>query len=207
MNIQINTDKDKVSKDEYIVIAIDSTGIKITNRGQWMQDKWHIKNKKGYLKIHIAVNIKTKEILSMKVTDEHVHDSKVLPELVDGVIKSDHMTALAIGKLFADGAYDSNNIFRYLSDNGILPCIKVRKNARVRWKKGKNIIRNLSVLAQRNDLQKWKDGESYGKRWIVETIFSCLKRRFGEYLYSVKLKNMIQEMMLKASLYNKLISV
>ncbi len=185
LNIPIDTGKDKVSKDEYIIIAIDSTGIKITNRGQWMQDKWHLKNKKGYLKIHIAVNIKTKEILSMKVTDEHVHDSKVLPELVDGVIKSDHMTALAIGKLFADGAYDSNNIFRYLSDNGILPCIKVRKNARVRWKKGKNIIRNLSVLAQRNDLQKWKDGESYGKRWIVETIFSCLKRRFGGYVYSV----------------------
>ncbi len=207
LNIPIDTGKDKVSKDEYIIIAIDSTGIKITNRGQWMQDKWRIKDKKGYLKIHIAVNIKTKEILSMKVTDEHVHDSKVLPELVDGVIKSDHMTALAIGKLFADGAYDSNNIFRYLSDNGILPCIKVRKNARIKLKKGKNIIRNLSVLAQRNDLQRWKDGESYGKRWIVETVFSCLKRRFGEYLYSVKLKNMIQEMMLKASLYNKLISV
>ncbi len=87
-----------------------------------------------------------------------------------------------------------------------MPCIKVRKNSRVRWKKG-NFLRNLSVLAQRNDLQKWKDSESYGQRWIVETVFSSLKRRFGEYVYSVKLKNMIQEMRLKASLYNKLISV
>jgi hypothetical protein len=33
------------------------------------------------------------------------------------------------------------------ADNGILPCIKVRKNARVRWKKG-NILRNLSVLTK-----------------------------------------------------------
>ena len=93
-----------------------------------------------------------------------------------------------------------------LSDNGIQPCIKVRKNARVRWKKG-NILRNLSVLAQKNDLQKWKDSVSYGQRWIVETVFSSLKRTFGEYVYSVKLKNMIQEMMLKVSLYNKMISV
>ncbi len=114
---------------------------------------------------------------------------------------------ITIGKLFADSAYDSNNIFRYLGDNGILPCIKVRKNSRVRWKKGKNILRNLTVLAQKNNLQKWKDSVSYGNRLIVETIFSCLKRRFGEYVYSVKLKNMIQEMMLKASLYNKLISI
>jgi hypothetical protein len=35
-------------------------------------------------------------------------------------------------------------------------------------------------------------------RWIVETVFSSLKRMFGEYVYSVKLKNMKQELMLKA---------
>ncbi len=201
LNIPINDNKHGVSKDEYLIIAIDSTGIKITNRGQWLRDKWNVK-KKGYLKIHVAVNVKSKKILSMKVTDEHVHDSKALPELVDDIIKSDKI----IGKLFADGAYDNNDIFRYLFDNGILPCIKVRKNARVRWKKG-NILRNLSVLAQRNDLQKWKDSVSYGKRWIAETVFSSIKRMFGEYVYSVKFKNMIQEMMLKASLYNKMISV
>ncbi len=82
----------------------------------------------------------------------------------------------------------------------------MRKNAKVRWKKG-NILRNLTVLEQRNDLQKWKDSVSYGKRWIVETVFSCIKRMFGEYVYSVRLKNMIQEMMLKASLYNKMITI
>jgi hypothetical protein len=207
LNIPINNNKDKVPKDEYLIIAIDSTGIKVTNRGQWMQDKWNLKNKKGYLKIHIvAVNAKTKKILAMQVTaDEHVHDSKALPELVNGVMKSDKK--IVIGKLIADGAYDGNEIFRYLGDNGILPCIKVRKNSRVRWNKGKNILRNLSVLSQKNDLQNWKDSISYGKRWVVETVFSCLKRSFGEYVYSVKLKNMIQEMMLKASLYNKMISV
>ena len=195
--------KNKEFEDEYIVIAIDSTGIKVTNRGQWMRDKWNVR-KKGYLKIHIAVDIKTKKILSMKVTDEHVHDGKALPGLVENIIKSDSVTA--IGKLLGDGAYDGNEIFKYLSDNGILPSIKVRKNARVRWKKG-NILRNLSVISQKKDLQKWKDSVSYGQRWIVETVFSAIKRMFGEYVYSVRLKNMIQEMMLKASLYNKLISI
>jgi hypothetical protein len=204
IKIKEDNNKNKEFEDEYIVIAIDSTGIKVTNRGQWMQDKWKIR-KKEYLKIHIAVNVKTKKILAMKVTDEHVHDSKVLPELIEDIIKSDNM--ISIGKLFGDGAYEGNNIFRYLSDNnGIMPCIKVRKNARVRWKKG-NTLRNLAVLAQKSDLQGWKDSVSYGQRWIVETVFSCLKRMFGEYVYSIKLKNMIQEMMLKISLYNKMISV
>ena len=49
-------------------------------------------------------------------------------------------------------------------DNGILPCIKVRKNTKIRWKKG-NIIRNLAIISQRkNNLQKWKDSVSYGQR-------------------------------------------
>ncbi len=90
-------------------------------------------------------NIKTKKILAMKVTDEHVHDGKALPELIDDIMKSDK--EIAIGKLFAEGAYDGNEIFKFLAvDNGIQPCIKVRKNARIRLKKGKTILRNLAAL-------------------------------------------------------------
>jgi hypothetical protein len=95
----------------------------------------------------------------------------------------------------------------HLGDKGILPCIKVRKNARIGWRKKVNILRNLSVISQKKDLQEWKDSVSYGQRWIAETIFSCIKRMFGEYVYSIRLKNMMQEMILKASLYNKMISV
>jgi hypothetical protein len=79
--------------------------------------------------------MKTKKILSMKVVDdERVHDSKALPELVENIIESDSVT-VSIGKLFADdGAYDGNEIFNFLADNGIHPCIKVRKNARIKLK-------------------------------------------------------------------------
>ncbi len=52
--------------------------------------------------------------------------------------------------------------------------------------------------------------EGQRKLWTkmdCRNVFSCIKRMFGEYVYSVKLKNMIQEMMLKVSLYNKMISI
>src|SRR6185437_8311812 len=52
LEIDINS---SIDDNDVVIIAADSTGIKVTNRGQWMQDKWHIKNKKGYLKIHVAV--------------------------------------------------------------------------------------------------------------------------------------------------------
>ena len=72
----------------------------------------------------------------------------MLPELVDGILKSDK----TLNQLFADGDYDNNDVFRCLTDKGILHCIKVRKNARVGWKK-ENIFRNLSVIFQKNNLQ------------------------------------------------------
>jgi transposase len=157
------------------------------------------------LKIHIAVvDVKSKKIISMKVTDEHIHDSKMLSKIVDAIAKSKHVT---VGKIIADGAYDSNAVFKFLAaDSGILPCIKVRKNAKL--KKTNHFLRNLLVISQKkNGLQRWKYSVSYGQRWIAETVFSCIKRTFeGEYVYSIKSKNMIQEMMLKASLYNKFAS-
>jgi hypothetical protein len=62
--LNIDLKREKVIDD--LIITIDSTGIKVTNRGQlWMSEKWHKQNKKGYLKIHVAVDIKTKEILAL----------------------------------------------------------------------------------------------------------------------------------------------
>ena len=40
---------------------------------------------------------------------------------------------------------------------------------------------------------------------MAETVFSSLKRMFGEYVSAKKFPNMVKEMMLKASLYNMFI--
>src|SRR4051794_21508957 len=134
--------------DDDMIIAIDSTGIKVTNRGQWMSDKWNIKKKKGYLKIHIVVNIKTKEILALDITDEKVHDGNMLKKLVDQVfnIKSNK---IKIRSVLADGAHDTNKNFQYLEDKRITPGIKVRKNAIVLSRNNK--LRNKEVRLQIND--------------------------------------------------------
>src|SRR5215203_2472768 len=120
-------DKSSLQHDDYFVIAIDSTGIKVTNRGEWIRHKWKVK--RGYLKIHIAVDIKKKRILSLHVTSEQVHDGKILPELVDDItIKQNKVVETAI----MDGSYDNNKNFQFLSFKGIQPAIKVRKNSRCR---------------------------------------------------------------------------
>ena len=196
LDIKINEDNMKSSLyDDNFVIAIDATGVKITNRGEWIRHKWHIK--RGYLKIHVAADIKSKRIVSLEVTSEEVHDGKVLPKLIDDItIKQNKEIDMTI----ADGAYDNNNNFQILSFKGIKPGIKVRKNSVCR--KTNHYLRNKTVKMQKNNLQQWKDSVRYGQRWIAETVFSCIKRMFGEYVTAIRLENMIKEIMLKASLYN-----
>ena len=188
LEIDIN---EKVGND--IVIAVDSTGIKLANRGEWMHHKWHIR--KGYLKIHIAVDIKKKRILSLEVTSEEVHDGRMLKNLVDSASGNNK-----VKRVLADGMYDSNNNFRYLSNNHIKPGIKTRSNSKV---KSTNChARNMSVLRQQTSLKRWKRSVSYGHRWIAETVFSSIKRTFGEHVAARKYPHMVKEILLKATLYN-----
>ncbi len=62
-----------VNKHNYFTLRCSMSFTQLlTNRGQWMDKKWNVQNGKGYLKIHVAVNMKTKEILALEVTNEKV---------------------------------------------------------------------------------------------------------------------------------------
>ncbi|MGZ5486478.1 MAG: transposase, partial [Nitrososphaeraceae archaeon] len=118
-------------------------------------------------------------------------------ELVDDIIiKQNKVVETAI----MDGSYDINKNFQFLSFKGIQPVIKVRKNSRCR--KTNHYHRNKTVNMQKNNLQEWKDSVSSNKRWMVETVFSCIKRMFGEYVTAIRFENIIKEMVLKVSLDN-----
>jgi hypothetical protein len=196
--LNINDSNKEIVESKDIVIAIDSTGIKTANRGQWLRDKWSAK-KKGYLKIHVAVNTKTKEILALEVTDEKVHDGKVMCKLVDHILKQNN-AAVNIKTVLADGAYDNNENFKCLQMKRILPAIKARKNSIISPKNNK--MRNREVKSQTKDLLKWKKKRGYGERWMAETAFSSIKRMLGEYVSATRFQNMVKEMMVKVSMYN-----
>jgi DDE family transposase len=92
----------------------------VTNRGEWIREKWNNNNnnkkRRGFIKIHIAVNVRTKKILSMEVTKEDVYDGKILKKLVDNVVSENN----DVKKVLADGAYDSKDNFRYIDKMYIL---------------------------------------------------------------------------------------
>jgi len=86
-----------IEPDKDVAIAVDSSGIKVSNRGEWIRQKWKVR--KGFIKVHIAADTKIKQIVSMEVTKEDVSDGKVLEPLVeDSTSKAD------VRQVICDGA-------------------------------------------------------------------------------------------------------
>ena len=176
------------SEDE-VVAAVDATGIKVTNRGEWIR-KYHTREQRGWIKVHIAVDVENNELLSIEVTDEKTGDSEVFEDLVG---------SLELDDCLADGAYDTENIFDFLEEKGVgPPGIKIRKNARTSLSPRGEAVRQY----QEQGYEKWKEKHGYGKRWSVEGFFSAVKRCFGETVRAASPEGMIREVKRKFALYS-----
>jgi len=128
-------------------------------------------------------NIKTKQTLALEGTDEKVHDEKVMKQLIEHVLNNNH--DIKIKSFIGDGAYDSNENFKYLNDKRIKAIIKVKRNSII--SSTNNKIRNREVGFQTKDYHKWKKKRKYGQRWMAkETAFSSIKRMFGEYTSAIR---------------------
>jgi hypothetical protein len=167
------------SYDGPVSIAVDSSGVRMYGR------------RKRYIKIHFAVDINTKEVISMDVTMDDVHDSEVLPRLLkDASMNRDVIEA------FMDGAYDTGNSYILLMGMGVGPIIKPRANART--DRGPPERRISAAILKMFGERGWSMFMGYGRRWAVETAFSTYKRLYGEYCMSRNIENIERELKAKA---------
>ncbi|KXB03461.1 hypothetical protein AKJ47_02175 [candidate division MSBL1 archaeon SCGC-AAA261G05] len=181
--------KIEVPKSNVIIVAVDSTGIKVTNRGEWMR-KTHRGERGGWIKVHVAVDVESKEILSIEVTDEKTGDSEVFEDLVEDLDPKDCL---------GDGGYDSEKVFKILEKKGVgSPGIKIRKNARTGLSPRGQAAKEFQELGH----EEWKKKHEYGKRWAVEGFFSAVKRCFGETVRAASPAGMVREVKRKFGLYN-----
>ena len=176
-------------------LSIDSTGYKVSNRGDWMREKW--KRRRGYVKLHIAVDVKSKKIISLEVTDESVGDSKEFKPLVEKASEKG-----AIAKVYADTAYDSRVNFNPLHSLKAEAAIKPRKNSSCKARG--SYLRAKTVRAFLSNPKAWKDSVGYGLRWMGETCNSTMKRTLGEFIRAIDPVHIIQEMRTKCLTYNLL---
>ena len=183
------------------IVAVDTTGIKITTRGDWIRHKWKRKghNHKGWVKIHMAVDTRRKEILALDITDEHIGDDSAFSGLMDQCY--DNIGESKIKKVLADGAYDRVKIYHYLYLNRIKSGIKMRKDAVPEFK-GSHY--RVECVSNRNKIghSAWKEQVGYSKRWASEAVFSSVKRMLGEAVRSKSKQGSLREAYRKFVFYN-----
>jgi hypothetical protein len=167
--------------DNDIVIAVDSTGLKVTNRGDWMREK-HGVERKGWIKVHIAVDVETRRPITFEITDERITDQEMVEPLLKDIRLKDALM---------DGAYDKERVFKFVKDKGVaMPSIKIRKNAMAKA----GTERAESVLEfQKYGYDRWKKVHKYGRRWAVESVISAIKRIFGETVRATSTEGMFCE--------------
>jgi hypothetical protein len=186
------------SYDGPVSITVDSSGVRVCRCGGWVERVYG--RRKRYIKIHFAVDIITKEAISMDVTTDDVHDSEVLPRLLkDASMSRDVIEA------FMDGAYDTGNSYILLRRMGVRPIIKPRANART--DRGPPERRISAAIPKMFGERGWSRIMGYGRRWAVETALSTYKRPYGEYCMSRKIENIERELKTKAYMYNTLINM
>ncbi len=69
------------------VLALDTSGLKQHNRGEWIRAKW--KKRRGFVKIHVLVDTETMKVLELEVTDDSVGDSTMFKSLLGQIVDTD----------------------------------------------------------------------------------------------------------------------
>ena len=97
---------------------------------------------------------------------------------------------LKVKEVLADGAYDTKEIFRYLSKHNILATIRLRKGASTKSRACPARGKEMQYIKEYG-LDKWKKSRKYAPRVAVEQGFGAYKMVFDDYVRTKLWKDMV----------------
>lgn len=179
-------------------IAIDSTGLKVYGEGEWKARVHGVSKRRTWRKLHLAIDLRTHEIIGVVLTDKDVSDGSALPKVLKNVKK--------IGEAALDGAYDQNRCYETIESKGGTPIIPPREgsNPPEIVKSRAQSLRMLNVQGcALMGRKSWKVGTGYHRRSLVETAMGRWKTTFGGKLKSRSFRNQKAEAAIKADILNQ----
>ena len=189
-NKTLKVDLPTRKRDEPLYVVVDSTGLKVFGEGAWKVRQHGYSKRRTWRKLHLAVDEKTGEILSAKVTKNSKSDAQQVEPLLEDIKRK--ITTLA-----ADSAYDTWGVYDTLQEppnqeEAIQPIIPPQHNAVIKEEKQANIpplprdeaIRTINRIG----LKKWKEESGYHRRSLAETAMARYKRIIGGTLAARTLK-------------------
>ena len=94
----------KLSSSKSTTILIDATGIKVYGEGEWKVKVHGASKRRTWIKLHVAVDKKTQEIVRLEVTSSREADCKIGPEIINDLPSS-------VDTVIGDGGAVLNNSF------------------------------------------------------------------------------------------------
>ncbi len=165
-------------------LAVDSTGNKLTNRGEYITKKWRVQ--RDWVKVSIAIDRFSQELLDIEVTlDKEASDSTLAKKHLS------NLQDVKIEDFAADGAYYEKELYEILKNKRIQPVIKIRKDALSNGLDPMHkAVREMKKLG---GYKTWRNKYQYGHRWNIEGYNSSTKRTFGETLRMHNKQNCFKE--------------
>lgn len=188
-------------RDKSRHLVVDSTGVKVYGEGEWKVRQHGWSYRRTWLKLHLCVDETTLEIVSAVASTNDVSDAEVLPDLLEDLPGT-------IEQVSADGAYDQRKCYDELNKHGAKAAIPPRKGARI-WQHGNSKAErhkrdeNLRRVRQVGR-QQWKKESNYHRRSLAETQMFRFKTIFGDRLQTRQTANQFKELLLKASILNRM---
>ncbi|MBK8555215.1 MAG: IS5 family transposase [Lewinellaceae bacterium] len=189
-----------IPKQGPIVIAIDSTGLKIYGEGEWKVRKHGYSKRRTWRKLHLGVDPKTGFIHCHTMTLNDIDDGSQLTDLLDQ-IETD------VSDACLDGAYDHEDCWDELIARNIKPIIPPRENT-VEWYLENpgdypEYPRNAAITRIKEiGKPEWKKEIGYHRRSLSETAMFRYKTIHGSKLYSRKIETQKVENDVKIKVLN-----
>jgi len=162
-------------------LVLDSTGLTFHGPGEWDRLK-HGEKRRAWRKLHLAVDAGTGEILAFELTDSDTADATMAGPLVS-------QAGGRIRSVTADPAYDGAPVYaairaarpRHSPPRIIIPPAACSIPDAGRPHSGTERERHAATIADHGRMA-WQKHSGYGRRSLVETAISRLKRRGGDRL-------------------------
>ena len=180
-------------------LLIDSTGIKAEGEGEWFAKKHGPSKPRQWRKVHLGIDADTLEIRAIEITGSRIGDAPMLLELLDQI-----PTDQPIGKVSADGAYDTRGCHAAIAARDACAVIPTRRNGRPWLENTPGAQARNEILRATRRLGKtiWRKWSGYHRRSRVETKMHCFKL-LGERVMARDFDRQVAELQIRAAILNR----
>lgn len=182
-------------------IALDTTGLKVFGEGEWRAERYG--GKKGWKKLHLALDPDSGKLILAEITDEYVHDTTY----VEQALKAANGRK---GKILIDGIADSGKCYQLAKKYNKTLLTPPKRGAVLRgepeYEARNDALRIIKGLGD-DELARsiWSKIVGYNRRVVAESAIARWKKLYGGDLKSRCGERKKVEVKLKAMMINLMI--